>query len=99
MGKYMRIGKKAFGSNGDGDSKPIKVITGHTGLARFMVELGEEPIGEVKRQYGIPSPYAQSSVDTVWDWKGTPIFIRETSHNRYEVFKVPKDITIHPSGD
>jgi len=35
----------------------IKVLTGYAAHARFLVDVSDEPIGEIPRQ--IPTPYAQ----------------------------------------
>lgn len=73
--------------------KKIKTITSYAGHARFLAECAEEPAGRIDRIPEIPSPYAYSPDWTVWDWNGTPVVIVETSHRRYEVFKVLGPVT------
>ena len=64
----------------------LKVITSYTGLARFLAECGEKPIGSVPSE--IRTPYAYSQTHVVWDWAGVPVIIPETRHRRYEVYRV-----------
>lgn len=35
----------------------IKRIPSHSGHARFIAEISEEPVGYIQRQQQIPSPY------------------------------------------
>lgn len=76
---------------------PIRTIRSHAGLARWLAELSEEPIGEIARP-DIPSPYHFSHTVNVWDWNGKAVFWRETSHKVYRIYGVPHDVAIHPVG-
>jgi len=65
----------------------IKVLTSHVGHGRYLDTC--EPFGEIARRPEIPSPYAYSASHLVYKtWLGEPIIIVETSHKRYEVFRV-----------
>ncbi len=79
--------------------KRVKVATGHAAHARFLQHIDEVPIGQIPRQRDIPSPYAFSPVDIVWNWKGKRIIGHETSHARFEFFEIPTDMTISPVED
>jgi hypothetical protein len=70
----------------------MKIITSHTGKARYLAECEEEPIGFIDRREDIPSPYAYSPAWTVWRHGGLPVVIVETAHKRYEVFLVPLEM-------
>ncbi len=79
--------------------KPVKTITSYTGLAQFIAELDEEPIGEITRIKEISHPYHYSQTDCVWNHpKYGHVFWAETRHRRYEVFKVPAGTKIHEMG-
>lgn len=71
-----------------GELNRVKVITSHVGLARFLSEVSEEPIGEIPRREDIPSPYSYSPSWPVWQWGERRIIWSETRHKRYEVFDV-----------
>jgi hypothetical protein len=66
----------------------VKRITSHTGHFRFMDELSERPIAEIRAVPSISSPYSYSATWPVYRWKtrNIPVFIRETSHKVYDVF-------------
>jgi hypothetical protein len=72
----------------------IKVITSHAGLARWLAETSEEPIGFLARAdvADIPSPYAYSPTKAIYDWNGRAVVWFETKHKRYEVFAVPAEL-------
>lgn len=74
----------------------VKVITSHTGLARFMAELSEEPVGEVPSSMLPDARYSFSPVRQVWARGNAFVAIIETSHRRYEVFHVPADVVQQP---
>ena len=76
----------------------IRTITSYAGHARFLAECTDTPAGwiadDVRQDHGIRSPYVFSPDWTVYTWTmpatGTaqPVVIFETSHKRYEVFRV-----------
>ena len=72
--------------------KRVKRINSHAGHARFLSECAEEELGWIPRQQDIPSPYAYSLEWSVYDWNGTPVIVRETSHKQYDVFEVPQQM-------
>ena len=69
--------------------KRVKVVNGHSGMARFCAELGK-CVGYVARCQveDIPSPYAYSPVKPVYLWDGKKVITFETKHLRHEVFDV-----------
>ena len=69
----------------------IKTITSNVGLGRYMDDLSSEPAGEIPRIKDIPSPYASGPTHMVYrHHNGTKVFIVETKHKHYEVFKIIK---------
>jgi len=69
----------------------IKTIRSHAGLARWLAEVSEEPIGWIPRKAvaDIPSPYAYSPTKPVWKWGEKFVIWFETRHRYYEVFELP----------
>jgi hypothetical protein len=69
-------------------------ITSHAGHYRYLDTLTNA--GYIVRQSDIPSPYAYSPTHVVYhDPKRGDVFIVETSHKRYDVFRVPANVTIY----
>jgi hypothetical protein len=77
----------------------LKTINSHAGYYRFLAELPYGPAGYITRVQGVPSPYASSPTDVVYDWKGKRVFMRETRHKYYQVFEVPAGVTIYQTDD
>ena len=77
--------------------KPIKVMTSHAAYGRFLAEI-EDTDKEIDRVVEIRSPYAYSPRWPVYRWGDRLVFIRETSHKRYEVFAVLAYMTLHKAG-
>lgn len=81
----------------------IKVLRGYTENARFGSLLTDEPVGEIKAQCDISSPFSFSqewpvfALAVAWNGyaAGTLVVIRETRHARYEVFEVPEAMVSH----
>lgn len=71
----------------------IKTMASHTGLARWLAEISDEPIGFLPRcvTATIPSPYRYSPVVAVYDWNGKKVVWFEVAHKRYQVFEVPEE--------
>lgn len=66
----------------------IKRITSHVGVSDYFDSLLETNL-VTPRIPEIPSPYAYSSVHTVYqDDKGRMVIVVETAHKRYDVFDV-----------
>lgn len=70
--------------------KKIKTIRSHSGLAQWLAETSEEPIGYLARVQveEIPSPYAYSPSKPIYDWNGKAVIWFETKHRYYEIFEV-----------
>ena len=66
--------------------KRVKVINGYAAHHRFIVELSDEPVGEIPRT-DIKTPYAYSPSHLLYKWGERNVFICETKHKRYEVFE------------
>lgn len=77
----------------------IKTIRSYSDLHRWLSELSQRPIGYLPRQTQIPSPYASSPTDVVWNWNGRRVIYREVSHRRFEVFELPANMHVHPCED
>jgi hypothetical protein len=71
--------------------KRIKRITTHVGYGRFLAKLEDTNL-EIPRT-DLPSPYAYSPTHTVFNFDGMPVFIVETAHKTYDVFRVPDSVT------
>lgn len=70
------------------DIKRIKRITSHVGLIRYMFTICDT--SRTIPRLDIPSPYAFSSTHVVYvDSNGVLVFIVETAHKKYDVFRVP----------
>lgn len=71
--------------------KRVKVINSHAGLARWLAETAEDPIGYLARcqTRDIPSPYCYSPTVQILNWNGKPVVWFEVSHKRYEIYEVP----------
>jgi hypothetical protein len=72
----------------------IKTINSHVGLARWLSEVAEAPIGFLARVQTEPikSPYAYSPSVQILDWNGRSVIYFETAHKRYEIFEVPANL-------
>ncbi len=79
--------------------KRIKVLTSHAANARFWAEIDDEPVYYIPRQTDIPSPYAHSPVDSVYEWNGDLVIHREVRHRRFEIFIVPLDMKVYARED
>jgi len=66
----------------------VKTITSHVGYGRFLDEVGDT-IGYIVTPKEIPSPYFYGPFWPVYQYRGQPVVVAETSHKRYEVFVVP----------
>ena len=75
--------------------KLLKTFRSHAAFSRFLMEVDYAPVGYIPRVQSIPSPYAYSPTDFIYNWKGTRIIVRETAHRVYKAFEVPADITVH----
>jgi hypothetical protein len=78
--------------------KKLKTMNSHAGLARWLAEVSEEPVGWLPRvgEVGaIPSPYRYSSTVAVWNWNGKQVVWFETRHKYYEVFEVPAEAYVY----
>lgn len=68
----------------------VKTIRSHSGHARYLAELSEEPIGWLAtcQIEGIPAPYAYSPTVPIWanEEDGRKVIVKETSHRCYQVF-------------
>ena len=73
----------------DSAFKRIKVITSHSGLARWLAETKSAMrwLARVQRE-GIPSPYTYSPSTEILNWRGRACIYSETSHRRYEVYAI-----------
>jgi hypothetical protein len=71
----------------------LKTITSHSGHARFLAEV--DFVGLTKRIEGVPSPYSFGHEDAVYSWRMGLVFIRETSHKRFQVFEVPAGAEVY----
>ena len=65
----------------------IQTITSHVGASRWYAD-ASEPIGEIRSQREIRTPYASSPTWTVYLWRDRPCVLLETSHKHYSVFQV-----------
>lgn len=68
----------------------IKVLRGYAEHSRFLSTLDDvdgNPNGYIPNQE-IPSPYRYSPTHCVYAYAGMQIFIVETAHRRYEVFRI-----------
>lgn len=72
----------------------LKTVRSHAGIGRVRAEFSK-PIGFIPRVKSIPSPYASSPTDVVYEWKKTKVIVRETSHKVYQLFEVPVTETIY----
>lgn len=74
--------------------KRLRVLSGYAAHARFNAECSLDFIGEIPREFQIPSPYAYSPVHVVSTWipRNVPVIVVETKHRRYEVFEVTGQI-------
>lgn len=84
-GRGRRKAERYVGPRANPVGRRLRVVIGHSGLARFMAEI-EGPIGSVPRE--VPTPYAYGPTHAVWSWRGVPVVIAETRHRRHEVFRV-----------
>lgn len=71
----------------------LKVVRSHVGYSRLLQECSEI-IGYIPRQTYIPSPYASSPTEAVYEWNGRKVFFHETAHKVYQMFEVPAAETI-----
>jgi hypothetical protein len=74
----------------------IRRIRSHTGLARFIAQLSDDPVAYIARSQvsAIPSPYRYSPTVQVWDWNGRKVAWFETSHRCYDVYEVPSTASL-----
>jgi hypothetical protein len=68
--------------------RPLKTIRSHSGLARFLATVSEEPVAEVPRFAEIPSPYAYSPTHVVYAQGEKKVFVVEVAHKTYRVFEL-----------
>jgi len=65
----------------------LKKIKSHVGLARYLHECDEEPVGFIPRNTGIPSPYAFGPTHAIWEHdSGAHVIVVETAHKVYSIF-------------
>ena len=66
-----------------------KTIVGYAAHARFMAELSAKHVGFIPSPREIKTPYSYSPSTIVYTHKktGALVFIKETGHRRYSVFK------------
>ena len=73
----------------------IKRITSHVGLSRYMATLRDT--NNTIPRTDLPSPYAYSPTHLVYrDADDLLVFIVETAHKRYDVFRVPATSPLSP---
>lgn len=66
-----------------------KTLTSYAAYSRFLSETSDEPVGYTPRAKDIPSPYASSPTDAVYDHPTYgKVMTREVRHRRFEAFKV-----------
>ena len=72
--------------------KRLKTITSHSGLARWLAEVSDEPVSYAPRcvTAAIPSPYRYSPVAPVYLWRDRPVVWFEVAHKRYQIFEAPE---------
>lgn len=92
---HLLLFEKNVGGDYDG-WKVVKVIPSHAGLSRWHGEAGDG-IGWVANPAQIPSPYAWGPSNLVYKWQGKNVIVKETSHKRYEIIAVPKDVKVYAS--
>jgi hypothetical protein len=68
-----------------GSIRRVRVLTSHSGYARFLAECGET-LGTIPTL--VDQPYRSSPTHAVMEWQGRKVFTAETKHKRYEVFEV-----------
>ena len=68
----------------------IRTIRSYTGLARFLADTSEEPIGEIPSSLLPRDRYSYSTEKLVraWTQEQIPIAWSETAHKTYEVFRI-----------
>lgn len=72
--------------------KPLKTMTSHVGLARWLAEVSDEPVAYAPRieMAEVPSPYRYSPIIPVYEWNGMRVVWFEVAHKRYQVFPAPE---------
>lgn len=70
--------------------KKIQTVRSHTGHARFVASVSEEPVGFLPaHRMPAKSPYHGSPSYCVWqDGQGRNVLAIETSHKVYEIWQV-----------
>jgi len=68
----------------------IKTITSHTGYSRFLAECEDLPADKafIPTPRDIKSPFAHSPSTIISLHEGKHVFVKETSHKRYEVYEL-----------
>lgn len=79
--------------------KVLKTTSTHKAFGQLIMQMSEDPVGYIPRVKSIPSPYASSPTDIVYEWNGHNVFTREVSHKVHKVFEVPADMVIYKSED
>lgn len=72
----------------------IKRERSHSGCARIIAEMSDDPIAWLARVQieDIPSPYAYSPTVAIFKWHTLPVVLFETSHRCYDLFVVPPEL-------
>jgi hypothetical protein len=90
-------------ANVDGAFRVLRTERSHTGHARMIATVGEEPVGYIRRSDAadIPSPYAYSAVWNVYrrESDGKQVLIKETSHRCFKMYEVPASVTVYLTED
>lgn len=74
-------------------------IKSHAGISRYLSKIGD-PIGWIVRHLEIPSPYSYGPSHAAYaDSRAGKVFIVETAHKQYDVFRVDLAERIYPTDD
>lgn len=79
--------------------KVLKTARTYGDFGALRRAMSDEPIGYIPRVKDIPSPYASSPTDLVYDWDGKKVITREVKHKVFQVLEVPADVKIYKDED
>lgn len=70
----------------------LLTLNSHAAYARFLAEATDA--GYAPRQIQVPSPYAYSTVDAIYHYRGRKVFVHEVSQRQYQVHELPCDVPV-----